>query len=60
VVDSVTGAVNTALAAQTAVVAARALGIDSLVTNGSAKPTTAETPMLRLLERAGFIETQRA
>jgi nitroreductase len=160
VVDFVTGAVNTALAAQTAVVAARALGIDSLVTNGihrgdmervwklldlpeaqcfpliavvlgyatepprerkgrltgpgvvhdgkyhrltkdeldalvrqhddpaahlalndtwrqegrkhylewlfgswlsrSAKPTTAETPMLRLLKRAGFIETQRA
>ena len=30
----VTGAVNTALAAQTAVVAARALGVDSLMTNG--------------------------
>jgi nitroreductase len=160
VVDFVTSAVNTALAAQTAVVAARALGIDSLMTNGihrgdmervwklldlpetlcfpliavvlgyateeprerkgrlsgpgvvhegkyhrltkdevdalvrqhddpsshlglndawrqegrkhylewffgswlarAAKPTTTETPMLRLLKRAGFIETQRA
>lgn len=26
----------------------------------AAKPTTTETPMLRLLKRAGFIETQRA
>lgn len=34
VVDFVTSAVNTALAAQTAVVAARALGVDSLMTNG--------------------------
>jgi nitroreductase len=34
VVDFVTGAVNTTLAAQTAVVAARALGVDSLLTNG--------------------------
>jgi hypothetical protein len=34
VVDLVTGAVNTTLAAQTAVVAARALGVDSLLTNG--------------------------
>lgn len=34
VVDLVTGAVNTTLAAQTAVVAARSLGVDSLVTNG--------------------------
>jgi len=25
----------------------------------AAKPTTTETPMLRLLKRAGFIETQR-
>jgi len=160
VADFVTSTVNTALAAQTAVVAARSLGIDSLMTNGihrgdmervwklldlpeahcfpliavvlgyateeprerkgrlcgpgvvhdgkyhrltkdeldalvrqhddpaahlalndawrqegrkhylewffgswlgrAAKPTTAETPMLRLLKRAGFIETQRA
>jgi len=34
VVDFVTGAVNTTLAAQTAVIAARALGVDSLLTNG--------------------------
>jgi nitroreductase len=34
VVDLVTGSINTALAAQTAVVAARALGVDSLLTNG--------------------------
>lgn len=160
VVDFVTGSINTALAAQTAVIAARCLGVDSLLTNGihrgemervwklldlpekgcfpliavvlgyatelprerkgrlsgpgvihdgtyhrltpeeldalvrqhddptshlglndnwrkegrkhyfewffgtwqarAAKPTTAETPMLRLLKRAGFIETQRA
>lgn len=159
VVDLVTGSVNTTLAAQTAVIAARALGVDSLLTNGihrgdmervwklldlpeagcfpliavvlgyatepprerkgrlsgpgvihegkyhrltpaeldalvkqyddpaqhlalndtwqkegrkhyfewffgswqarAARPTTAETPMLRLLKRAGFIETQR-
>jgi nitroreductase len=34
VVDLVTGSINTALAAQTAVIAARALGVDSLLTNG--------------------------
>jgi nitroreductase len=34
VVDFVTGSINTALAAQTAVIAARALGVDSLLTNG--------------------------
>jgi nitroreductase len=34
IVDFVTGSVNTTLAAQTAVIAARSLGIDSLVTNG--------------------------
>ncbi len=34
VVELVTGCVNTALAAQTAVLAARSLGVDSLVTNG--------------------------
>jgi nitroreductase len=34
VVDFVTACVNTTLAAQTAVVAARSLGVDSLVTNG--------------------------
>ncbi len=33
-VELVTGCVNTALAAQTAVLAARSLGVDSLVTNG--------------------------
>jgi nitroreductase len=34
VVDLVTGSINTALAAQTAVIAARAMGVDSLLTNG--------------------------
>ena len=34
IVDLVTGGVNTTLAAQTAVIAARSLGIDSLITNG--------------------------
>jgi nitroreductase len=34
VVELVTGAINTTLAAQTAVVAARSLGVDSLLTNG--------------------------
>jgi nitroreductase len=34
VVDFVTSCVNSALAAQTAVVAARSLGVDSLITNG--------------------------
>jgi nitroreductase len=34
VVDFVTGSVNTVLAVQTAVIAARSLGVDSLITNG--------------------------
>jgi nitroreductase len=43
IVGFVTGAVNTLLAAQTTVIAARALGVDSLVTNGIHRVDLQET-----------------